>query len=143
MRLLSVIEEDFEHYEEETIYVDGVLSRVEDDDFYYLSYREYIRDDPSIIKKYLTKVIESCENIPHCYQEYLALGKEICANIYLKEYIYFKYGFYPKHVDDHSLNSKKPSMEEPSCSTSLSKEGKEEIQRYFGSNKSMRRRMRS
>ena len=30
MRLLPVIEEDFEQYEEETLYVDGGLPRVED-----------------------------------------------------------------------------------------------------------------
>ena len=35
IRLLPVIEEDFEHYEEETLYVDGNLPRVEDDNLYY------------------------------------------------------------------------------------------------------------
>ena len=88
-----------------------------------------------MVKKYLTKMKEACENMPCYYQEYLALGKKICADISFKEYIYFQYGFQPKDVDEHSFNSNKPSMEEPSCSTSLSKERKEVIQRSFGSSK--------
>ena len=63
--------------------------------------------------------------MPCCYQGYLALGKEICANISFKEYSYFKYGFWPMNVDEHSFKINKPSIEEPSCSTSLRKEGKE------------------
>ena len=31
-----MIEEDFEQYEEETLYVDGGLPRIQDDDFYLL-----------------------------------------------------------------------------------------------------------
>ena len=89
-----------------------------------------------MVNKNLTKVIEACENMPRCYQENIALGKDICANISFKEYIYFKYGFWPKHVDEHSFKNIKPSMKDPSCSTSLNKQGKEEIQRYFGSRKS-------
>ena len=42
MRLLQVIEEDFEQHEEETLYVDGHLTRVEGGEFYYPSYREEI-----------------------------------------------------------------------------------------------------
>ena len=89
-----------------------------------------------MVKKYLTKMIEACENMPHCYQDYLALGKNICENMYFKEYIYFKYGFWTKHVNQHSFNRNKPFIEEPSCCTSLTREGKKEIQRSFGSSKS-------
>ena len=39
MSLLPVIEEDFEQYEEETLYVDGGLQRIEEDELYYPSYR--------------------------------------------------------------------------------------------------------
>ena len=37
-----------------------------------------------MVKKYLTKVIEACENMPRCYPKCLALGKDICANISFK-----------------------------------------------------------
>ena len=63
-----------------------------------------------MVNKYLAKMIEACENMPRCYQEYLALGKNICADMYFKEYIYFKYGFWPKNVDDHFFKSRKKSI---------------------------------
>ena len=58
----------------------------------------------------------------HCYEDYLDLGRNICANLSFGDYIYFKYGLWPKHDYDNSFNSINPSREEPSCSTSLRKE---------------------
>ena len=66
-------------------------------------------------------MMEACENMSCCYQEYLALGKKICAYIYFKEYIYFHYVFLVKDVDYNSFESSKSSIEEPSCSNSMSK----------------------
>ena len=50
-----------------------------------------------MVKKKFTEVIEACENMSHCYEDYLALGRNICANLYFGDYIYFTYGFQPKH----------------------------------------------
>ena len=74
---------DKQYEEEEILYVDGGLPRDEDDEFYFPSYREYIKYYCPMVKKYLTNMIEACENMPR-YQEYLALGKMICAYIYFK-----------------------------------------------------------
>ena len=54
-----------------------------------------------MVKKNLTEIIESCENMSHCYEDYLALGRNICANLSFGDYIYFKYGFWPKHDYDN------------------------------------------
>ena len=75
-----------------------------------------------MVKKNLTEIIEACENMSHCYEDYLALGRNICANLYFGDYIYFKYGFWPKHYYENSFKSSKLSREEPSCSNSLRKE---------------------
>ena len=73
----------------------------------------------------MTKTIEACENMPHCYEDYIDLGRNICENLSFREYIYFKYGFYPKYDYDNFFKSSNPSREEPSCSTSLRKEEEE------------------
>ena len=62
-----------------------------------------------MVKKYLTNMKEACENMPWCYQEYLALGKKICVDTSFKEY-------------EHSFNIVKSSIEKPSCSNSVSKD---------------------
>ena len=66
-------------------------------------------------------MIEVCENMPRCYQEYLTLVKDICASMTYKDYVYIMYGFWPQNVDEYSFKRNIPSIEEPSCSTSLSK----------------------
>ena len=78
-----------------------------------------------MVKKSLTKIIEACENMAHYYEDYLALGRNICANLYFGDYIYFKYGFWPKHDYENSFKISNPSREELSCSTSLKKEEEE------------------
>ena len=78
-----------------------------------------------MVKKDLTKMIEACENMTHCYEDYLDLGRNICSNLYFRDYIYFKYGLQPKHDYENYFNRIKPSREEPSCSTSLRKEEEE------------------
>ena len=78
--------------------------------------------EPTMVKKDLTKMKKACENMPCCYQEYLALGKKICADISFKEYIYFQYGFWPKDVDHNYFKRSESSIEEPSCSNYVSKE---------------------
>ena len=75
-----------------------------------------------MVKKNLTNIIEACENMSHCYEDYLNLGRNICANLSFRDYIYFKYGFWTKHDYEHSFKSIKLSREEPSCSNSLRKE---------------------
>ena len=67
-------------------------------------------------------MIEACENMPGCYKEYLTLGKNIGAVMNFKEYVYLKYGFCPQNVDENYFKRKTSSIEEPICSTSLSKE---------------------
>ena len=78
-----------------------------------------------MVKKNLTEIIEACQNMSHCYEDYLDLGRNICANLSFRDYIYFKYGLWPKHDYDHYFNISKPSKDEPSCSTSLRKEEEE------------------
>ena len=84
MRLLPVIEEDFEQYEEETLFVDGSLPIFEVDEFYCPWYREEIRPNFPMVNKDLPKVIEPCENMPRYYPEYIDLAKDICANIFFE-----------------------------------------------------------
>ena len=60
-------EEYCRHYEEEDLCVDGGLPIFEYGKVYCPSDREYIRDDSPMVKKDLTKMIEACENMPHCY----------------------------------------------------------------------------
>ena len=79
-----------------------------------------------MVDKDLTEIIEACDNMPHYYEDYLALGRNICANLSFGDYIYFKYGFWTKHDYDHSFNISNPYREEPSFSTSLRKEEEEE-----------------
>ena len=55
-------------------------------------------------KKDLAKIIDAIENLPHHYEEYLAMGKHICKSIPFEEYFYyFRFGFKPTNVDDYSL----------------------------------------
>ena len=63
--------------------------------------------------------------MPRCYQEYLELGKDICVAMNFKDYVYIEYGFWPQNVDENSFKRIKESIEEPSYSTSLSKEEEE------------------
>ena len=91
-------DEQYEEYrgryeEEEILYVDGGLPKHEYDEDYWTSDGEEIRSDFPMGKKNLTEIIEACENMSHCYEDYLALGKNICANLSFGDYIYFKYGF--------------------------------------------------
>ena len=83
--------------EEEIIYVDGGILKHEYDENYVTADGEEIRSDFPMVKKNLTEIIEACENMPHCYKDYLAYGTNICANLYFGDYIYLKYGFWPKH----------------------------------------------
>ena len=76
--------------------------------------------------KDLAKMIDGAENLPHHYKEYLSLGEVICKSIPFKDYFYCKFWFEPTNVDDYSFKSNKSSIEEPSCSTSLSNEEEEE-----------------
>ena len=73
-------------------------------------------------KKDLAKMIDASENLPHHYEEYLALGENICKLIPFKDYFYFRLGFEPKDVDEHFFNGRKSSIEEPSCANYVSKE---------------------
>ena len=61
----------------------------------------------------------------HCYEDYLALGRNICANLYFGDNIYLNYGFQPKNYYENYFNISKPSREESSCSTSPRKEEEE------------------
>ena len=79
-----------------------------------------------MVKKNLTEIIEACENMPHCYEDYLALGRNIWENLSFGDYIYFKYGFWTKHDYENSFKISKPSKEDSSFSTSLREEEEEE-----------------
>ena len=119
-------EEYYRRYEEEEILnVDGGILKHEYDEDYWMTNGEYIRSNSPMVKKNLAEIIEACENMPHYYEDYLALGRNICANLSFGDYIYFKYGFWPKHDYDNYFKSIKLSIEEPICSTSLRKEEEE------------------
>ena len=90
-------DEQYEEYcniyeEEEILYVDGGLQKHEYDEYYWPLDGEDIKSDSPMVKKDLPKMIEACENMPHCYEDYLALGRNICANLSFGDYIYFNYG---------------------------------------------------
>ena len=107
-------DEQYEEYcrryeEEEILYVDGGILKNEYDEDYWTSNREEIRSDSPMVKKNLAEIIEACENMPHYYENYLALGRNICANLSFRDYIYFKYGFWPKHDYEHYFKISKPS----------------------------------
>ena len=70
-------------------------------------------------KKYLAKMIDVAENLPHHYKEYISLGEVICKYISFKVYSYFRFLFEPKNVEDYSFKRNKSAIEEPSCFTSL------------------------
>ena len=120
MRLLPVIEE------EEVIYVNDGLKMSRDHDVYFGENEEYeyrmVEPPMANPKKDLVKMIDANENLPHHYKEYLALGEKICKFIPFIDYLYFRFGFEAKDVDEHSFNGIKSSVEEPSCSNYVSKE---------------------
>ena len=58
-------------------------------------------------KKDLAKMIDASENLPHHYNEYLALGENICKFIPFKDYFYFIFEFDPKDVDEKYFNGSK------------------------------------
>ena len=75
-------EEYCKRYEEEEIpYVDGGLPKYEYHEYYWTSNGEEIKSDSPMVKKNLTEIIEACENMSHYYEDYLALGRNICANL--------------------------------------------------------------
>ena len=95
MRLLPMIEEDFDQFveEEDVSYVNDGLKMLRDQDGYFCENQgyEYImvespQDNP---KKDLANMIDASENLPHHYKEYLALGENICKFIPFKDYFYF------------------------------------------------------
>lgn len=43
------------------------------------------------------------KNIHYHYQEYIAIGEDICVSMPFKNYFTIKYGFWPKNVDEDSL----------------------------------------
>ena len=69
----------------------------------------------------LEKRIIARKNMSFHYQEYLALGKEICVVISFKDYLHYKYTFWPQYLDMTYFERSKLSKEKPSCSTPLSK----------------------
>ena len=80
-------------------------------------------------KKDLSKIIDAAENLPHHYKEYLAFGEKVCKFIPFKDYFYFRFGFDPKEVYDHSFNGSKSSIEEPTCLNYVSEEEERESKR--------------
>ena len=141
MRVVPIVEDDDQFVEEEeVIYVnDGFqMSRYTDGYFYeHMEYEERNVELPMANpKKELAKMIEAIENLPYHYKEYLALGEGICKSIPFKYNFYCRFGFEPKNVDDSSFKSSKSSIEEPSCSTSLSNEEEEESKSEESSNPS-------
>ena len=96
-----------------------------------------------MVKKNLIEIIEACENMSHCYEDYLDLGRNICANLYFRDYIYFKYGFWTKNYYEHYFNSSNQSREEPSCSNSLRKEEEDRTEGEYSSKPSACSRFKS
>ena len=64
------------------------------------------------------------------------MGEDICKSIPFKDYFYFKFLFEPKNLDDYSFKRNKSSIEEPSCSASLSNEEEEGTKSEESSNPS-------
>ena len=78
------------------------------------------------IKYGLTRRISASENFPRHYQEYLALGNEICKDISFKDYFYCIFGFWPKRANEDMLKKNRPLGREMGCSTTQNRkeEGK-------------------
>ena len=141
-------DEEYEEYcrrygEEEILYVDGGIQKNEYDEDYWASNREEIRPDSPMVKKNLAEIIEACENMPHYYEDYLALGRNICANLSFRDYIYFTYGFQLKHDYENYFKSSKLSKEEPICSNSLRKEEEDRTKGEYSSKPSTCSRLKS
>ena len=96
-----------------------------------------------MVKKYLTEIIEACENMPRCYEDYLDLGRNICANLSFRDYLYFTYGFQLKHDYENYFKSTKLSKEEPICSNSLRKEEEDRTKGEYSSKPSTCSRLKS
>jgi len=51
----------------------------------------------------LSRTLAAIKNMSYHYQEYLALGEEICAALPFKSYFTLKHGCWPKNVDEDSF----------------------------------------
>ena len=78
------------------------------------------------IKYGLTRRISASENFPRHYQEYLALGNEICKDISFKDYFYCIFAFWLKRANEDMLKKNRPLERETGCSTTQNRkeEGK-------------------
>ena len=108
MRIVPVIEDDdFDQFieEEEVIYVNDGLQISRDKDGYFCETEQYedrmVEPPMANPKKDLSNIIDAIENLPHHYEEYLALGEDICKSIPFKEYFYCIFGYEAKNVYDY------------------------------------------
>ena len=51
-----------------------------------------------MVKKNLTEIIEACENMSHCYEYYLALGRNICQTFILEIIFISSMGYIPSMI---------------------------------------------
>ena len=54
----------------------------------------------------ISRRLAATKNMHSHYQEYLALGEDICVSLPFKNYFTIKYGFWPKNVDEDSFKSR-------------------------------------
>ena len=69
--------------------------------------------------------LAAAKNIHYHYQEYLAMGKDICVALPFKNYFTIKYGFWPKNVDEDSFKSRGKELEKS--------EDKEQVEEHASS----------
>lgn len=54
----------------------------------------------------ISRRLAATKNMHYHYQEYLAIGEDICESLPFKNYFTIKYGFWPKNVDEDSFKSR-------------------------------------
>jgi len=60
----------------------------------------------SELRAEISRRLAATKNMHYHYQEYLAIGEDICASLPFKNYFTIKYGFWPKNVDEDSFKRK-------------------------------------
>jgi hypothetical protein len=73
----------------------------------------------------ISRRLAATKNMHYHYQEYLAIGEDICASLPFKNYFTIQYGFWPKNVDEDSFKSRGNELE--------NSEDKEQVEEHASS----------
>ena len=65
--------------------------------------------DPEPVAE-ISRRLATIKNMPYHYQEYLALGEDICATFSFQGYYTIKYGSWPKDLDEDSFKGTRDKL---------------------------------